>query len=154
MRPVASSDRAAAPLGGGFETGAPVHRGDRVELVGGRRRRHHVICGDGDLDLGGQQSRPRQRVGDTGEGRTDQRGSRVGAALGEAEEGEPRLGVAAQLVTLAVRVLGAIEIAAQPSDLTDLVAAFGDDADVDVGGVRGRPAPPRPGLASKHRGSA
>ncbi len=154
VRPVGEQDRAAAPLGGGLETGALVRSRHRIELVGSHRRRRRVTGGDGNLDLGDQQWRPCQLVGDTGQGGADQRRRGVGAALRQADEGEPRLRVAAQLVTQAVGVLGAVEIAPQPPDLTDLVAGFGDDADMDVGDVLADPLRLvlglRPGAADLH----
>src|SRR5439155_23363836 len=77
-----------------------------------------------------------------------------GAVLRETEQGQPGIGVTAQLVALTVGVLSAIEISPQPHDLADLVAAFSHDAGVDVGDV---PANPlgfvlslRPGTADLH----
>ena len=62
----------------------------------------------------------------------DARDRAVDLALGEPQEREPGLGVAAPLVRRRVRLLGAGEVPAATADLADLVVPAGGDAAVEV----------------------
>src|SRR6266508_697614 len=57
-------------------------------------------------------------------------------ALTQTEQREPGLWIAAQTVTVPVRLFGPIEIAAQPFDLAELIVRLGNAADVDMSDVR------------------
>ena len=84
-------------------------------------------------------------------------------ALGEAEQGQARLGVAAELVGLPVGRLGPGQVAAEPADVAELVVALGGAGDVQVGQVPadqgglplglgpGAPALPGPGSGGPGR---
>ena len=91
-----------------------------------------VAGGDGDLDLGRKAAEPEERLLDLLERARDSRHGRVDLALGETEEREARLRIAAQLVRRAVRLLRAREVAAPTADLADLVVAAGRDLAVEV----------------------
>ena len=78
----------------------------------------------------------------------------VDLPLGEAQQREPRLRVAPQLVRGRVRLLGAREVAATTPDLTDLVVPAGGDAAIEVAAAPRRRRPPAAPPPASHRAGA
>ena len=95
--------------------------GDGGELVGGDPRRRDVTGRERDLDAGSEQPGPGQPVGHLLVGRADRSRGRVEPALGDPQQGEPRLRVVAALAGLPVGGLGLVGLAAQPVQLGELV---------------------------------
>ena len=115
---------------------AAVGGGGPGQLVAGPPGRLGVPGGQGDLDLGGAEPGPAQAVvGDGGQGGPDRGRGRRRPALGEAQQGQARLGVAAELVGVPVGRLGPGQVAAEPADVAELVVALGGAGDVQVGQV-------------------
>ena len=134
---VRKEDLAAREVHHGVERRGPaladLVRVDRLlHLVRCRARRLQIACRNRDLDLRGEPAEPEegalcflQRALHSG-----QRG--IDLALGEPDEREPRLWLAAKLARDAIRVLRSHEVAAAAADLADLVPAGGGDHLVEV----------------------
>jgi hypothetical protein len=101
-------------------------RGDASQFIGGAASGLDVLGGQHDLDAGGEQHQPPRpvlrlldRPANSGSGDTD-------LALGQPEQGQARLRLAAARHRVPIRLLGATELAAQPMQLRSQVMCIAD----------------------------
>ena len=100
-------------------------RRDLLQLAAGAARFVDVADGQHDLDVRGQQLRALQRVGGRAHDAADRRGRRVGASLGQPQQGESRLRFPSQAARGAIRLLGGRKLPAQAVQLRLLVERRG-----------------------------
>ena len=88
-----------------------------AELEACRPRFLDLARGERDLDLGGEQRRPLERLRDLGVRAADRRERGLGLSLREAKLREAGLRLPAEPARLAVRLLGGVELALEPQEL-------------------------------------
>ena len=143
--------------------------GDPAELLGRDASGGGVARGEHDLDVGAEQARSRHRVLGLAEDAADHRVGDVDPALGEPQQREAGLWVAAELVGALIRGFGAVEVADEAEEIALDHARAAERGGVDgsgetVAGVSGldrapratlRAVPaPRRGAGSSGRGRA